>query len=107
MAEREEELTLDRLCSGDRPSVYIAGMAVAHALKKGKVAVLSVDVLGRVVVLPQEAVELKALPKLKDEDLDKFEEDQAITLMLKEGREEDEILSYLKRREDRNGDRVL
>jgi hypothetical protein len=77
------------------------GMVVARALEKhGQACILS-DVLGRIVVLPKESVSLLAKPLLKDEDLDTFDEDEAIALMVQEGREEKSILSYLSNRANR------
>lgn len=102
MAERTEELIVDRLCSGDRPSVYVAGMVIAHALKTSKTVTLAVDVLGRVVVVPPSQVELKSRILVGDDVLDELGEDDAIGLMLREERTEDEILAYLGRRSGRD-----
>ncbi len=96
-----EVLVMDKLCSGDRPSIFIAGMLVAHALKKGNLAVITTDILGRVIVLPPAAVKLSGPVLLSDKDLDGFEEDVAIGIMTTEGRNEDDILSYIKRRHSR------
>lgn len=98
MAEREEELVVDKLCSGDRPSVYVAGMVVAQGLKVSKTITLGVDVLGRVVVVPHQNVTLKSPIYLSDEFLNELDEDMAIELMVKEDRKEDDIMSYLSRR---------
>lgn len=94
----EEELTAEKLCSLDKPSVYVAGMVVAKMLQKMPMAVLMVDVLGRVVVMPPESVQVLHRPKLLDADLDALSEEEAITVMLKEERTEEEIVAYLKRR---------
>jgi hypothetical protein len=93
-----EDLVLDKLASGDRPSVYAAGMVVAQALKETGTAVLMTDVLGRVHVLPKEFVEVKRRPRLSDDELDALTEDEAIRLLVKQDDVEDVILSYLKRR---------
>lgn len=97
MAE-SEDLILDKLASGDRPSVYAAGMVVAEALKSSGVAVLMTDVLGRVHLLPQEFVEVKRRPRLSDAELDALTEDEAIQLLVKQGDEEPAIFDYLRRR---------
>lgn len=96
--DENEDLIMDKLASGDRPSLYAAGMAAAQALKKTGVAVLMADVLGRVYVLPPDVVEVKKKPKLQDDDLNAFTEDEAIQLLVRQGEEEDSILGYLKRR---------
>jgi hypothetical protein len=99
--ENEETLTVDPLLAGDRPSLLVMGMVVARAMKKFGQACIVTDVLGRIVVMPKEAVTLLAKPLLKDEDLDTFDEDEAIALMVQEGREEKDILMYLSKRAGR------
>ena len=94
----DEVLLADRLCSGDRPSVVAAGMTLAHALRKGKVAVFMVDALGQVVLMPSDSVEVKRGPLVTVQDLDALSEDEAITLMVTEGREEHAIMEYLSSR---------
>lgn len=94
----EEDLLLDKLASGDRPSVYAAGIVAAKALKECGVAVLISDVLGRVHLMPPQAVELKFRPRLTDEELNLLEEDAALVLLARQGDEEETILAYLKRR---------
>jgi hypothetical protein len=99
---KEEILLVDKLCSGDRPSIYVAGMLVAHALQKGKFAVFTQNVLGEVVMLPSSIVKVShPVALLVDEALDKYAEDEALTLMIKEGRHEDDILAYIERRRSR------
>jgi hypothetical protein len=98
MAEKEVVLKLDQLLSGDRPSLLVMGMVVSQALKKHGVAVISSNALGDVVVLPPEAAPLLAKPLVKDEDLDRLSEDEAITIMASEGREDADILEYLAKR---------
>lgn len=97
-AESEESLMKDLLLAGDRPSLLVMGMVVAKALQKFGLACVTTDVLGRVVVMPKEAVSLLANPLLKDEDLDTLEEDEAIALMVQEGRDEKAIIEYLAKR---------
>lgn len=103
MAEESEDLILDKLASGDRPSLYAAGMVAAQALKHSGVAVFMVDVLGRIHCLPETFVDIKRKPKLTDEELNAFSEDEALTLLLKQGEEEESILGYLKRRASHEG----
>ena len=94
----EEVLLADPLCSGDRPSVLAAGMTLAHALRKGKVAVFMVDALGQVVLMPPDSVSVIRRPLVTDQDLDAIGEDEAISLMVSEGREDGDIVKYLSRR---------
>lgn len=99
--QREEVLLADRLCTGDKPSTYIAGMLMAHALKQGKFAVFTQNVLGQVVMLPPSVVHLDHPVLLSDEELDQYDEDSALALMIKEGRHEDDIIGYVERRKSR------
>ena len=94
----EEVLKVDRLCSGDRPSVMAAGMTVAQSLRKDKIAVFMVDVLGQVVLMPPNSVEIKGKPLLSEQDLDAVPEDESIALMVTEGRDEGAIMAYLSSR---------
>lgn len=95
---KERPLLVDKLCSGDRPSLLVAGMAVAHEIKTHGVSVLVQDALGRLVPLPPQCYEIRKLPLIADSDLDQMTEDEAIKVMVKEDRQEAEILSYLGRR---------
>jgi hypothetical protein len=97
----EEVLLVDPLCSGDRPSVLAAGMTLAHALRKGKVAVFMVDALGQVVLMPPESIQVLHNPFVLNADLDALEEDEAIALMVSEGREDSAIMAYLAGRNKR------
>ena len=101
--EKEEEIVLDRLCSGDRPSIIAMGMSIAHSLKvtKPSIAVIMVDVLGRVVLMPPGSIKILTTPKLTDDDLDGFDGDRAIEIMVKEERLEEDIISYLRNRKAR------
>lgn len=94
----EEDLLADALCSGDRPSVLAAGMTLAHALRKSKVAVFMVDEIGKVVLMPPESIQVVAKPFVTSQDLDAMPEDEAIAVMVAEGRSEDGILKYLSER---------
>lgn len=95
---QEEDLVLDKLASGDRPSLYATGMVAAQALKDGGIAVFMLDVLGRVHLVPAQFIEVKRTPKLREEELNELEEDDALALLVKQGETEDAILSYMKRR---------
>lgn len=99
MPERDEVLLADRLCSGDRPSVFIAGMAIAQALKKNKLAVMAINALGQVVIMPPGSIKVLAKPRVKDSDLNELDEDAAIQVMIQEERSEEEMVAYLKTRE--------
>lgn len=96
--EESEDLILDKLVSGDRPSLYAAGMVASQALKTSGVAVFMLDVLGRVHLMPAEFVEVKRKPKLAEAELDMFTEDEALSLLLKQGEDEDAIVKYMQRR---------
>lgn len=100
--EVEEPLLVDRLCSGDRPSVLVAGMVVAEALRRGKIAVLMADSLGRVQVMPPDSIQVLRGPRLLDEDLHKLSEEGAIQTMVDEGRTDVEMTEYLRRRDQAN-----
>jgi hypothetical protein len=105
--ESEEDLVLDKLASGDRPALYAAGMVAAHSLKESGVAVLMLDVLGRVHLVPKQFVEIKRKPKLSDEELHALSEDEALALLVKQEETEESILAYLRRRaasRDERGD---
>lgn len=94
----DRELTVDRLVSGDRPSVFFLGMVGAHAIRKDQMAVFMVDVLGRVHLMPPSAVRVLAKPRVKEEELTALTEDEAIQVLIKQGDSEEEILKYLARR---------
>lgn len=97
MAE-EEDLLLDKLVTGDRPSVYAAGLVCARALKEVGVAVLMADVLGRVHLLPGEVIEIKRRPQIGDQELHQMSEDVALQVLVKQNETEETIMAYLKRR---------
>lgn len=103
-SEIEEELTIERLVSGDRPSLYMLGMVGAQSIRETKMAVFMVDVLGRVRIMPPEAVEVRIPPKVSDDDLNQLSEDEAIRVKVAEGEDEEEILKYLKRRSETRED---
>lgn len=101
--ELEEALLLDKLVSGDRPSVYTLGMVGTHSLKASGLFVAQVDVLGRVHVLPPSAVQILTPARVSEEELDEMAEDDAIRTLAAQGEDEARIVSYLQEREDRNG----
>lgn len=94
----QEELSLDKLVSGDRPSLYALGFATSQALKQMRSAVLMVDALGRVRLMPKESVSILVMPRIEDEELNSLDEDQAIHLLSAQGDTEAMILEYLSRR---------
>lgn len=96
--EIEQSLRADKLCTGDRPSIIAAGMAVAHMIKEAGCCLMAVDAMGRVVVCPQSSFSLIAKPKVSESDLNGLSEEDAIGVMVREGRSDEEILSYLKTR---------
>ena len=95
---QEEDLVLDKLVSGDRPSLYAAGMVAAQALKDSGTAVFMLDVLGRVHLVPAQLVEVKRRPKLSDDELNSLDENEALGLLVKQGEDEDSIIAYVRRR---------
>lgn len=95
----DEDLVVSKLASGDRPSIYCTGMVAAHSLKACGMAIFVTDVLGRVYLLPPEFAEIKKRPRLRDNELDALGEDEAIRLLVKQGDDEEAILTYLKRRQ--------
>jgi hypothetical protein len=105
MSEQEDRpLLIDKLCSGDRPSILVAGMAVAHEIAASGVSVLAADAIGRLVPVSPSDYKILRMPRIPFEDLDKMTEDEAIQIMVKENREEAEIISYLAQRGIGNGD---
>lgn len=101
--EIQEDLSLDKLSSGDRPSIYVLGMAASQALKQTKTAVLMVDVLGRVRLMPPDSVRVLRVPRIEDIELNALDEDQAIHLLSLQGDTEAMILEYLSRRKSIEG----
>lgn len=98
---RERELLFDKLASGDRPSVLALGLYGAESLRKSGVAVFMVDALGRVQLMPPASVQVVTIPRLTDEELDGYQEDDAVGLMVKQGSSDEEVLEYIKRRKAR------
>lgn len=96
MDQYNKELLAEDLCSGDRQAITVAGIAVSQSIKAQGYCLLSTDSLGRVVLCKLKE-ELR-VPRVKDEDLDKVDEQSAITAMVKEGRSEQDIIHYLSRR---------
>lgn len=94
----DREMTVDRLVTGDKPSILFFGMVGAHAIRKDSIAVFMVDVLGRVHLMPTSSIKVLQKPKVSYEDLNGFTEDSAIQILLKQGDSEEEIMQYLARR---------
>lgn len=93
--ETETSMTVDRLVSGDRPSLYFFGMVGAQAISKDQLAVFMVDALGRVCLMPPSAVQVLQRPKIHDDELDLLPENAAIQVLLKQGETEEYIENYL------------
>jgi hypothetical protein len=94
-------LSIDTLAVGDRPSIYTLGLVGAESLKRTKMAVFMVDVLGHVRLMPPEAVEVKAKPQLTDDELDELDEMEAIQALIAQGDSDDFVAKYLHRRSQR------
>lgn len=61
-------------------------------------AVFMVDVLGRVHLMPPSSIQVIHKPRVTEEELDAFTEDEAIQILVQQGDSEEEILRYLARR---------
>lgn len=95
---QEHSLSIQKLQEADRPSIIAAGMAVAHALKEMGTCTMVVDALGRVIVLPPSKVKILTRVLVPDSALNLLSEDEAISVMIKEGRNDAEMMTYLKNR---------
>lgn len=96
--QAEEELTVDKLASGDRPSIYALGLVGAQAIREGGIAVFMTDILGRVQLMSPEAIKIVSKPRITDKELDSLSEDEAIQILTAQEDSEETILSYLKER---------
>lgn len=92
------EITVDRLVTGDRPSILYFGMVGAHAIRKDEMAVFMVDALGRVCLMPPEAIHVVTAPRIADTELNSMEEEMAINVLIKQGDNDTQIMEYLTRR---------
>lgn len=101
--EENQELKVEKLFSGDRPSVYALGIFGSEALKRSQMAVFMIDILGRVVIMPPDAIKVLRKPRISDTELDGMSEEDSINLMLEQGDEQSVVIAYLKGREVRNG----
>jgi hypothetical protein len=99
--EREETLVVDKLTSGDQPSILMFGLVGAQSIRKTNMAVFMVDALGRVRIMPPSAVKVLIPPLIDDSELDALDEDEAIQIKVTEGQSSEEILEYLKKRNSR------
>lgn len=96
--QEQVEMTLDRLLGGDRTAALFLGLLVAKVLKRDRTAVLTVDALGRVCLMPPSAIEILKPYKIPDEELDSLPEDAAIQIMVAQGDTESRIIDYLAKR---------
>ncbi len=96
----DEELTTAKLESGDRPSLYALGLAVSAVLRSSTTAVVMVDALGRVRLMPSSSVQVLATPRLTDEELHAYPEDTALQLLLLQGDDEEQMIDYMARRKE-------
>lgn len=92
------EITVDRLVTGDRPSILYFGMVGAHAIRKDELAVFMVDALGRVCLMPPSSISVVAAPRIADAELHSMEEEMAINVLIKQGDSDAQIMEYLTRR---------
>lgn len=103
VAEEQREVLYDQLVSGDRPSILTLGVTGAASIKRARMAVFVVDVLGRVHLLRPEDVRIINPPRVMDRELDGLPEEDAIRLMTTQGDDESVILAYLQRRNRAEG----
>jgi hypothetical protein len=96
---QDQELTIDKLSAGDRPSILALGVAAAESLKQASIAVFMVDVLGRVQILPPNSITVKIPARVKTAELDSLDEASAINIMTAQGDGDDSIVEYLRHRE--------
>jgi hypothetical protein len=87
--------------TGDRPSLFALGLWGMQSLKHARMAVFAVDVLGRIQLLPPEAVQVLTKPRVEDELLDTLPVEDAINVMVKQEDTEEKILEYLSNRKAR------
>lgn len=96
--EIERTITKDTLASGDRSSLFYFAMTGSFAIQKDDMVVFMVDALGRVVLMPPSAVQVLSKPRILDDELNTFTEEQAISIMLKQGDSEETIIAHLQQR---------
>lgn len=99
--ENLQDLDVQKLMSGDGPSLRVVGLYAAQSLMKTGFAVFMTDALGKVHFMPPSAVPGLARPKVVIEDLDRMEEDRAIEVLVAQGDDDKAIFGYLKSRRDR------
>lgn len=90
-----EFLEVSKLCSGDKNSLIIAGMVVAHSIEKFGIAVLEAKD-GIVTLVNPNRVTLDK--STGDEFLNSLSEEEAITLLTNNNWSEQDIIEYLDRR---------
>lgn len=100
---QQESLSLELAVSGDVPSLLALGRAAAHCMARTGYVVMGADALGIVHLLDPVVIQAPHRPRVSDLDLHQMEEGSAISLMVDEGRSEDEIVAYLKRRDEVEG----
>jgi len=98
----------ETLTSGDHPACLAVGIYAAKSIRLTGAAIFMVDVLGRVRIMPKEAIQILARPRIEDSELDTMSEEVAIDTMVTQGDSEDTIVTYLKGRKGRmDGNSVL
>lgn len=97
----EQTIEFDKLVSLDKPSVLALGLYGAESIRRSRMAIFMVDVLGRVQLMSPSAVQVLVPPRLSDEELDGLEEDRAIEFMAAQGDSDDKVIEYLKGRRRR------
>lgn len=101
MPEKEKKLSWEELTTGESTAIYTAGIAVSQALKKTRVVVIAVDALGRVKLMPPNAVRVLSPPRVDEDDLDALSENEAVAVLTRQGDSDEKIIEYLKARDVR------
>lgn len=97
----DEPMRVERLRDGDQMAIVALGIACSQMFKKMDMVVLATDALGLVHILPPDSVKLLKPPAVTDADLDSVSEDEAIQALVRQGEDEDRIITYLKSRSAR------
>jgi len=93
---------------GDLPSLIVIGRAATQSLARTGYAAFGTDLLGVVHLMDPKVIQAGHRPWVADQDLNLLEETEAISLMTDEGRSEDQIVEYLKRRDEvKNADQSV
>lgn len=96
--DNRETLDIDKLVSGDVPSLLVVGTLAADSFRKHGAAFFAADVLGRVHVLHPSSVTVTRQPRVIDPELDTLPVDEALDVMVRQGDSSETMTKYLARR---------